>query len=162
MNIKNIEHCQHCVSYSPKTYRKLESNGTLKLFIGCANQNKCVSISKQFDNTLMKDENIMDLKGRAEYIMNSNMTMRDLLSYVKRTYKSEKGYIVAHDSSAAVFSSKKLSSCDFTIRKKYYSYNDAGNDAYYTEKPKASVLKKQIKNIYVKTEGVFVMYIVDI
>ena len=147
MNIKNIEHCQHCVSYCPKTYRKLETNGSVKLFIGCANQNKCTSISKQFDNTLMRDENIMDLKERAEYIMNSNMTMRDLLSYVKRTYRKEHGYIIAHDSST---------------RKKYYSYNDAGNDAYYTEKPKASVLKKQIKNIYVKTEGVFVMYIVDI
>lgn len=150
MNIKNIEHCQHCVSYCPKTYRKLETNGSVKLFIGCANQNKCASISKQFDKTLMKDEYIMDLKGRAEYIMDSNMTMRDLLSYLKRTYKSEKGYIVAHNSST---------------RKKYYSYNNDDSDdsdAYYTEKPKASVLKKQIKNIYVKTEGPFVMYVVDI
>lgn len=47
MCIKNIEYCSHCVSYSPEVCKKIDSNGTVKLYISCANQKRCIFGEKQ-------------------------------------------------------------------------------------------------------------------
>ena len=147
MEIKSIEHCMHCVSYCPKTYRKLEDNGIVKLFIGCANQNKCPFVKKQFDNIIMTNENIVNLRDRAAYIMNSKMTVRDLLGYIKRTFKKEKGFIVA---------------IDVLGNKKYYGYNGPENSDYHESRPTAVYLKRPIKGVYCKRDRSLVVYIVTI
>lgn len=145
MCTKNIEYCMHCVSYSPKTYKEINTDGVVKIFIGCKNQRQCALAAKQFDKTTWKEEKIINLLERTRYIMECHMTVRDLLTYVAVSCEKEKGYIIVVEPHRA---------------KKYYSYNDTESSSM--DSITASGLRKQIQRVGIKQDGQFVMYTVYI
>ena len=145
MGTKNIEYCMHCVSYSPKTYKEINTDGAVKIFIGCKHQRQCALVDKQFGKTICKEETIINLLERTRYIMACDMTVKDLLTYITGSFGKEKGLIIVVEPHRA---------------KKYYSYNDTESETMISIT--ASGLRKQIQRVGIKQDGQFITYTVYI
>lgn len=147
MNNVNIDYCEHCVKYVPTTYKKITDDNITRVLIACKNQDGCPYIRKQLDSSLHKYEGLLDFKQRETYIMNSDMSVRELYDYIDRCFKNECGYIILTDNHNS---------------RNYYSYHGADSPFYLSSRITASFMKKFIKSIHCKRDGLFVMYIITI